>query len=131
MGLALLRSISLVLALSFALRAESVPSSLFVDATESSGLRFQHRASKTERKYLLETMSGGVAIFDFDRDGWMDVFFVNGAELKLPHPAGGQSWSALCKLTLMTPSSTLSYHKSIRKWETRRRRGRRGPDRRS
>ncbi len=66
MGLALLRSISLVLALSFALRAESVPSSLFVDATESSGLRFQHRASKTERKYLPETMSGGVAIFDFE-----------------------------------------------------------------
>ena len=65
-----------------------VPPSLFVDATERSGLRFQHRASKTERKYLPETMSGGVAIFDFDRDGWMDVFFVNGAELRLPHPDG-------------------------------------------
>ena len=103
MGLApLLRSISLVLALSFALGAESVPSPLFVDATESSGLRFRHRASKTERKYLPETMSGGVAIFDFDRDGWMDVFFVNGAKLKLPHPddeepekTGPEFWNRL------------------------------------
>ena len=77
-----------MLAAVFALGAEAVPSSLFVDATESSGLRFQHRASKTERKYLPETMSGGVAILDFDRDGWMDVFFVNGAEIKLPHPNG-------------------------------------------
>ena len=83
-----LRGVSLVLAAVFALGAEAVPSSLFVDATESSGLRFQHRASKTERKYLPETMSGGVAILDFDRDGWMDVFFVNGAEIKLPHPNG-------------------------------------------
>jgi hypothetical protein len=33
-------------------------------------------------------MSGGVAIFDFDRDGWMDVFFVNGAKLTVPHPDG-------------------------------------------
>ncbi len=77
-----------MLAVVFSLGAEAVPSSLFVDATESSGLRFQHRASKTERKYLPETMSGGVAILDFDRDGWMDVFFVNGAEIKLPHPNG-------------------------------------------
>ena len=88
MRLASLRGVSLVLTVAFALGAEAVPSSLFVDATESSGLRFQHRASKTERKYLPETMSGGVAIFDFDRDGWMDVFFVNGAEIKLPHPNG-------------------------------------------
>ena len=77
-----------MLAAVLALGAEVVPPSLFVDATERSGLRFQHRASKTERKYLPETMSGGVAIFDFDRDGWMDVFFVNGAELRLPHPDG-------------------------------------------
>jgi hypothetical protein len=86
--LASLRGISLVLAVVFALAPEAVPSSLFVDATERSGLRFQHRASKTERKYLPETMSGGVAIFDFDRDGWMDVFFVNGAEITVPHPNG-------------------------------------------
>ena len=35
-------------------------------------------------------MSGGVAILDFDRDGWMDVFFVNGAKLEFPHREGNE-----------------------------------------
>ena len=68
----------------------SPPAGLFEDATQSSGLIFRHRNSKTERKYLPETMSGGVAIFDFDNDGWMDVFFVNGARLIVPQADGAQ-----------------------------------------
>jgi hypothetical protein len=35
-----------------------------------------------------ETMTGGVAVLDFDNDGWLDVFFVNGARLKNPQPDG-------------------------------------------
>ncbi|MGH8246012.1 MAG: FG-GAP repeat domain-containing protein, partial [Gammaproteobacteria bacterium] len=57
---------------------------LFEDATVKSGLAFRHDNSKTGRKYLPETMSGGVAIFDFDNDEAMDVFFVNGARLTVP-----------------------------------------------
>ncbi len=83
-----LRYVCVVVAGAFSIGAEEQRYSHFVDATERSGLRFLHQASKTERKYLPETMSGGVALFDFDRDGWMDVFFVNGAELKFPHPDG-------------------------------------------
>jgi hypothetical protein len=60
----------------------------FADVTESSGLHFLHRNSATPNKYLMETMTGGVAIFDYDQDGWMDVFFVNGAKLKDPQPDG-------------------------------------------
>jgi enediyne biosynthesis protein E4 len=54
----------------------------YVDATEAAGLHFLHRNSATPNKYLIETMTGGVAIFDYDNDGWPDVFFVNGARLK-------------------------------------------------
>jgi hypothetical protein len=54
----------------------------FTDITEQSGINFRHSASKTSFKYLLETMGGGVAIFDFDNDGRMDIFFTNGAALK-------------------------------------------------
>jgi len=61
---------------------------LFVDATAESGLSFRHQAAKTPRKYLPETMGGGVALLDYDQDGWMDVFFVNGAALSYPHPQG-------------------------------------------
>ena len=54
----------------------------FTDITAQSGINFRHAASKTSFKYLLETMGGGVAIFDFDNDGRMDILFTNGAALK-------------------------------------------------
>ena len=54
----------------------------FTDITAKSGINFRHAASKTSLKYLLETMGAGVAIFDFDNDGQMDLFFTNGAALK-------------------------------------------------
>lgn len=60
----------------------------FEDAIPHSGIAFRHEASKTPRKYLPETMGGGVAIFDANLDGRMDVFFVNGAKLDFPHPQG-------------------------------------------
>ena len=54
----------------------------YVDVTAASGLQFLHRNSATSSKFLIETMTGGVALFDYDNDGWLDVFFVNGAKLK-------------------------------------------------
>src|SRR4051794_9606594 len=35
----------------------------------------------TPRKYLIETMAGGVAAFDYDKDGLIDLFFTNGASV--------------------------------------------------
>ncbi|MFN7993762.1 MAG: FG-GAP-like repeat-containing protein [Bryobacteraceae bacterium] len=58
----------------------------FVEDGQRAGLRFQFRNSPTSRKYLIETMGGGIAIFDFDGDGWPDIFLVNGAALKDPQP---------------------------------------------
>ncbi|MBV8675488.1 MAG: hypothetical protein JOZ33_18845, partial [Acidobacteriaceae bacterium] len=60
----------------------------FVDRTPSSGIHFEHKASHTSKKYLPETMGAGVALFDYDNDGRLDVFLVNGAPLSDPTPAG-------------------------------------------
>jgi hypothetical protein len=60
----------------------------FIDVTEKAGVKFQHQALHTSRKYLLETMGSGVALFDCDNDGRLDIFLVNGAPYTDPTPAG-------------------------------------------
>jgi len=62
----------------------------FVDVTARTGIQFIHQASLTTRKYLIESMSGGVAMFDYDGDGLLDIFFVNGAALADPMAPGQQ-----------------------------------------
>jgi hypothetical protein len=60
----------------------------FVDITQRLGVNFQHQASHTSKKYLPETMGSGVALFDYDNDGRLDIFLVNGAPLGDPTPKG-------------------------------------------
>jgi len=60
----------------------------FVDATQKSGINFQYQASHTSKKYLIETMGAGVALFDYDNDGRLDIFLVNGTPLDDPTPQG-------------------------------------------
>ncbi len=60
----------------------------FEDVLARTGIDFVHAPSKTPRKYLPETMGGGVALLDADLDGRLDVFFVNGAGLSFPHTEG-------------------------------------------
>jgi enediyne biosynthesis protein E4 len=68
---------------------------LFADDAERAGLLFQHDSGRTARRLLPETMSGGVAVLDFDGDGWYDVYCVQGGSLTaspgrgtVPPPAG-------------------------------------------
>jgi enediyne biosynthesis protein E4 len=60
----------------------------FVDITQKAGVHFEHQALHTTRKYLLETMGSGVALFDCDNDGRLDLFLVNGAPYSDPTPPG-------------------------------------------
>ena len=51
---------------------------------QPAGLSFVHRNSPTSQKYLIETMGGGVALFDYNNDGLLDVFLVNSGHLDDP-----------------------------------------------
>jgi enediyne biosynthesis protein E4 len=68
--------------------AVPAPQPIFEDVTAKSGIRFKHESSSTSQKYLPESMGAGVAMFDYDNDGWLDLFFVNGARLQDPMPHG-------------------------------------------
>ncbi|MDE3200294.1 MAG: CRTAC1 family protein [Acidobacteriota bacterium] len=60
----------------------------FIDVTKQVGIDFKHYTLHTSRKYLLETMGSGVALFDCDNDGRLDIFLVNGAPFTDPTPPG-------------------------------------------
>lgn len=50
------------------------------DITESAGIRFRHNSGAYGAKYLPETMGPGCAFLDYDRDGWLDILLINGAD---------------------------------------------------
>jgi enediyne biosynthesis protein E4 len=68
--------------------SSGVTPGLFIDITQKSGVNFRYQASHTSKKYLIETMGPGVALFDYDNDGRLDIFLVNGAPLDDPTPLG-------------------------------------------
>lgn len=71
----------------------------FVDATEASEVGFVHTDGSSGRRYLVEPLSAGVATFDFDGDGRIDLYFPNGTALPGAEPsdAGSPPRHALCR----------------------------------
>jgi tetratricopeptide (TPR) repeat protein len=61
--------------------AAKTTSPAFVDDAERSGLRFAFDNGRTPRFLMPETNSGGVALIDYDGDGWLDVYCVQGGAL--------------------------------------------------
>jgi hypothetical protein len=52
------------------------------DITAKAGIHFHHLVAP-EQKYILESMSGGVLLLDYDRDGWTDIYFTNAPTLEM------------------------------------------------
>jgi hypothetical protein len=54
---------------------------LLNDVTKETGIDFVHTDGSSGRRYIVESVSSGLALFDYDRDGDVDIYFLNGAPL--------------------------------------------------
>jgi len=77
------------------LPGQQPPSQLpkLVDITDSTGIKFEHLSS-SYKKYIVESMAGGVALIDYDRDGLPDIYFTNAPTVEMAL-AGKKARSAL------------------------------------
>jgi enediyne biosynthesis protein E4 len=66
-----------------AARAQQAAPLQLVDITAKSGIHFEH-ASTPDKRYIVDSMSGGVALIDYDRDGWPDIYFTNAPDVETP-----------------------------------------------
>ncbi|HLH03065.1 MAG TPA: CRTAC1 family protein [Bryobacteraceae bacterium] len=100
-----MKSVSVLLACGAAgllLAFTPIGSVTFTDITRQTGIHFKDTNSATPEKYLIETMTGGVALIDYDNDGYPDIFVVNGARIhsgqkdgEAPDKSAPDTWNRL------------------------------------
>jgi hypothetical protein len=61
---------------------------LLRDVTKETGITFIHTDGSSGQRYIMETVTAGLALFDYDNDGDIDIYFLNGAPLKGTNPSG-------------------------------------------
>ncbi len=62
-------------------KPKAAPVVSFADVTRAAGIDFHLTCGGAEKRYILESMCGGLAFFDQDNDGWVDIFLLNGSSL--------------------------------------------------
>jgi hypothetical protein len=79
-----------------ALALPGEPAPLFVEVPPAiSGISWRHDNAMSDKRYMPEAIGPGCAIFDFDGDGWMDLFFVNSGPSVFYQPKGPAPLCAL------------------------------------
>ena len=75
--------------------ADAIGPIVLEDVSNRVGIRFRHTDGSSGRRYILEPMSAGLALFDYDGDGRIDIYFLNGAPLpgyESPTPPRNALW---------------------------------------
>jgi len=67
----------------------------FENIIERSKIGFREKNSVSPQRYSIETMTGGVAVFDYNNDGLLDIFFTNGAAIPSLEKTGPSYWNRL------------------------------------
>jgi hypothetical protein len=64
----------------------------FEEVAQVSGIDFVHTSGGPAKDYIIESVAGGVAMIDYDNDGWLDIYFVNGSNFHFQdNPNSGSS----------------------------------------
>jgi hypothetical protein len=74
---------------------ESISAFYFDNLIAASKIKFTLKNSVSPQRYTFETMAGGVAIFDYNKDGLPDIFFTNGAAIPSLEKTGPEYWNRL------------------------------------
>jgi tetratricopeptide (TPR) repeat protein len=62
--------------------ARAIPPAPFEEGTEGAGITYRYESGASDRRlFIADTMGGGVGLLDFDGDGWLDIYLVNGCAL--------------------------------------------------
>ena len=75
--------------------ASSAATIRFENVIAQSKIKFTLKNSVSPQRYTFETMAGGVAVFDYNNDGLLDIFFTNGAAIPSLEKTGPEYWNRL------------------------------------
>jgi hypothetical protein len=67
----------------------------FSEVAEASGINFVLANAPSDKKFMIETMPGGVAVFDYNGDGRPDIYFTNGADIPSLKKTSPEYWNRL------------------------------------
>ena len=65
----------------------------FINATAQAGIRFKHHDGRSGARYFVEPLGAGAVFFDYNNDGFQDIYFVNGADLRERSGGAGERGS--------------------------------------
>ena len=71
---------------------------MLTDVTHDRGVAFSHNFFATGEKFMPENMGAGVAVFDYDDDGRLDLYFIQGAPVSRAQPPSAEAANRLDRL---------------------------------